>query len=152
MDDPFRIRPATLDDLDRLAALERECFTDSWSREALSDTLRSATARGWVGETAAGVMGYAVVAVVGGGAEILTLGVARACRRQGLARRLLESVRAEVAREGVEEVWLEVRVSNTAARTLYESLGYRVAGMRRAYYRLPTEDALVLRLGLSGSA
>lgn len=58
---------------------------------------------------------------------------------------LLQDVLTALQSRGVLEVFLEVRQSNRAAQALYRDRGFRVAGMRRAYYRRPVEDALVLR-------
>ncbi len=43
---------------------------------------------------------------------------------------------------------LDVRESNAAARALYARFGFAEVGRRRAYYREPVEDALVLRCDL----
>jgi ribosomal-protein-alanine N-acetyltransferase len=51
-------------------------------------------------------------------------------------------------RRGCVQVILEVRASNEAAQSLYRSLGFGFVGRRRDYYRLPTEDALVMKLKL----
>jgi ribosomal-protein-alanine N-acetyltransferase len=48
----------------------------------------------------------------------------------------------------VAQLFLEVRTSNDAARALYASRGFVPVGRRRAYYRDPLEDALVLRLAV----
>ncbi len=45
---------------------------------------------------------------------------------------------------GARRATLEVRRSNEFARLLYERFGFTVAGVRRAYYTKPVEDALVL--------
>nr|MCU0626508.1 GNAT family N-acetyltransferase [Gemmatimonadaceae bacterium] len=58
------------------------------------------------------------------------------------------AIEAAVA-AGCEAIWLEVRVSNAAARALYERRGFTLVGRRRGYYRKPVEDALVLRRSLS---
>ncbi len=74
--------------------------------------------------------------------EILNVAVRAAQRRQGVARRLLEHWL-----EGVRgEVFLEVRESNEAARTLYEALGFAVVGIRGEYYDSPVENGIVMRL------
>lgn len=39
---------------------------------------------------------------------------------------------------------LEVRLSNEAARKLYESEKFRILGKRKSYYRNPTEDAIIM--------
>ena len=103
-------------------------------------------------ETGSILSGYAVARSVADSAEILTFGVLPRFHRRGIARELLRELLARLGSAGVTEVWLEVRISNWPARALYQSSGFRVAGMRRAYYRLPIEDALVYRLLLSGGA
>ena len=45
--------------------------------------------------------------------------------------------------QSVEEIYLEVRISNRPARTFYAGLGFRDAGRRNGYY-LDGEDALVM--------
>lgn len=65
-------------------------------------------------------------------------------RRRGLARRLLVAVLDEAAALGSPNATLEVRRSNLAARHLYESAGFRLAGVRTSYYTKPIEDALIL--------
>ena len=76
-----------------------------------------------------------------GEAEILNLAVAPAARRRGAATAL---VKATLTRqEGV--LFLEVRESNSAARKLYQKLGFREVGLRRNYYQSPLEDGIVMR-------
>jgi len=67
-------------------------------------------------------------------------------RRIGVGRSLMESAMDEASRRGVGHVILEVRASNEAAQLLYKDLGFNYIGRRRDYYRLPTEDALVMKL------
>ena len=67
-------------------------------------------------------------------------------RRIGIGRSLMEAAIDEAGRRGVAHVILEVRASNEAAQLLYRDLGFGFVGRRRDYYRLPTEDALVMKL------
>ena len=92
-------------------------------------------------------VGYLVGRDVAGSGEILNLAVAPEHRRAGLARALLAEGLKLLSSRGAEEVFLEVRSSNTAALELYRAAGFRPVGMRADYYRNPREDALVLRLG-----
>jgi ribosomal-protein-alanine N-acetyltransferase len=149
MDEPFRIRPALRDDLAALARLEVECFSDPWSETSLAEVLAAPGGPKLVAETQGVPVGYLLTRVVAGQAEILTFGVVPGERRRGAGRRLLEAALAQLRRSGVGTVWLEVRASNAPAQALYRSLGFRPGGIRRAYYRYPTEDALVFRLALA---
>jgi ribosomal-protein-alanine N-acetyltransferase len=74
-------------------------------------------------------------------AEILNVAVLADWRRRGVARKLLADLLAELR----GEVFLEVRASNEAALSLYESLGFLPVGRRESYYSCPREDAVVLR-------
>ena len=56
------------------------------------------------------------------------------------------AAREAVTARGATECFLEVRVSNGAAQSLYRQRGFAVVGRRPRYYSLPTEDALVMRL------
>ncbi|HYL99692.1 MAG TPA: ribosomal protein S18-alanine N-acetyltransferase [Blastocatellia bacterium] len=73
-------------------------------------------------------------------------------RRIGIGQSLLEAAIDEGRQRGVRFVLLEVRASNNAAQSLYAKLRFRFVGRRRDYYRSPTEDALMMRLDLSGGA
>jgi ribosomal-protein-alanine N-acetyltransferase len=52
---------------------------------------------------------------------------------------------------GAEEIFLEVRESNAAARALYAGFGFREVGRRARYYSRPVEDAIVLRAANSAA-
>jgi ribosomal protein S18 acetylase RimI-like enzyme len=78
-------------------------------------------------------------------AELLRIGVAEGLRRSGHGRRLLRLSQAQLARLGVELMHLEVRVSNRAARVLYESEGWVYRGLRKGYYRDGEDAALYSR-------
>jgi [ribosomal protein S18]-alanine N-acetyltransferase len=73
-------------------------------------------------------------------AEILNLAVDPDYRRRGLARKLLAA-----AFRQPRTFFLEVRQSNTAAQSLYRSLGFTECGRRPGYYRNPDEDAVLMR-------
>ena len=87
-------------------------------------------------------------------AEMVDLRVLASERRQGLGRQLLWA--SLTALGNVEAVELEVRLSNVAARALYESLGFSETGLRPKYYATPDgrEDAILMTLTLNrrGSA
>jgi len=81
---------------------------------------------------------------VAGEAEILNLAVKLSYRRRGIGAELVRHLVSEWGQQGSPRVFLEVRESNAGAITLYEQLGFRQVGRRKAYYSLPVEDALVL--------
>ncbi len=99
-------------------------------------------------ETLSSIVGFLAAIEIGTEAEIQNVAVRADYRRRGIARALLAEGHRRLAARSVASVFLEVRLSNLAARTLYRSLGYAECGLRRRYYASDGEDALVLRLQL----
>ena len=91
------------------------------------------------------IAGYVIAFSIDSDAEILNLAVAPQYRGKGLAGQMLDAAVIELVDRGVVNAYLEVRESNAAARALYSKRGFTEIGRRRAYYRRPVEDALVLR-------
>jgi ribosomal-protein-alanine N-acetyltransferase len=69
-------------------------------------------------------------------------------RRMGIGESLMNAGIERGIRRGARYVMLEVRASNEGAQALYRKMGFGYVGKRRDYYRLPTEDALVMKLVL----
>lgn len=93
------------------------------------------------------VVGHIALRVLGVTSEIVTIAVDSDYRRQGIATALLDAAILELKAEAVGELSLEVRKSNTAARHLYESYGFKQAYTRKHYYG--NEDAYVYLLEVS---
>jgi ribosomal-protein-alanine N-acetyltransferase len=80
--------------------------------------------------------------------ELENIVVAPAERRNGIGSQLLSALLAAAREAKSEAVFLEVRDSNDAARTLYKKAGFAQTGRRKAYYASPSEDAVLYRLRL----
>lgn len=135
-------------DLDAVAALEADAFTNPWTRDMLERELRqSEVARVYVlrlpGQP---VAAFCTCWVIYDELHINTIAVDRSRRRQGLATALMRYVLEDAARGGAVRATLEVRRSNDAAQQLYQRLGFKVSAVRHRYYTQPEEDALILWL------
>jgi ribosomal protein S18 acetylase RimI-like enzyme len=97
------------------------------------------------------VLGYALGWWVIDEFQLLALGTLPSERRRGAARALLAHIVATSGAAGGRRVSLEVGRNNTAAVRLYESAGFRVFNIRRAYYRKSQEDALEMELCIPSS-
>jgi len=153
----MKLRPATRADAEALAAVHAAAFDAPWSAD---DIVRFAEDRGGFALAAEmddgdGIAGFILCRAIAGEAEILTLAVAPAHRRRGLASALVETA-AAVAAESAEAMFLEVAEDNPGALALYQRLGFAIAGRRAGYYGRPAGgavDAIVMRRALnSGGA
>ena len=139
-------RASGADDLGAVEALQKRAFTNAWGAEAIRWELENTdVARLYLLRDAGGAMvAYCACWMVFDELHINSLAVDEPFRRQGLARVLLTHVIRDAVGSGASAATLEVRQSNTAARGLYEGLGFHVEGVRRDYYQHPREDALIL--------
>ena len=137
----YEILPLAEEHLDGVAEIERLCFSEPWSRNALTLLL---------GEGGFGVVALldGQVAAYGGMTFVLDEGSVTNIathpdfRRKGLGRAVTAKMLEEAFSRGLETVFLEVRESNVAARALYEGLCFETCGIRKNFYRKPTESAL----------
>jgi ribosomal-protein-alanine N-acetyltransferase len=140
------IRPMRGTDVDEVVAIERASYQFPWSEGIFRDCLRV----GYVCRVVTlsrQVMAYGVMSFGAGEAHILNLCVDETHRCRGVGKRLLGALSERATAAGMNEAFLEVRPSNTAATRLYLALGFEQVGMRRGYYQAASgrEDAAVLR-------
>ncbi|MFQ6045403.1 MAG: ribosomal protein S18-alanine N-acetyltransferase [Gemmatimonadales bacterium] len=147
MGDRYRIRPATETDLEVMARIERECFSDPWSKQTLRSMIRRSGAL--VATRGPTLVGYLFEHSAGEEGEILNVAVDRAHRRCGVGRALIGSALESMRGRGVRSAFLEVRQSNRGAQAFYHGLGFRQVGKRPRYYRNPPEDALIFAIDLT---
>ena len=144
-----RMRP---EDLDEVLVIEHASFSMPWSRGAfLYEMQQNSVAKCWVMRDGARVAGYLCLLEIADEIHITNVAVHPAWRRRGMARALLTGVLEDARRRRLRLVILEVRPTNTEARGLYTSFGFRVVGRRRGYYYDTGEDALVMQAELQPS-
>ncbi len=145
LNDARGIRRMSEADLDAVMAIEHVIYTHPWTRGNFIDSL-STGSQCWIMEWQGVIVGYAVLMTGAGEAHLLNLSVALAWQRRGLGRDLLMYVSDFIEENKLSAMFLEVRVSNAAARALYAQTGFREIGTRRGYYpaQAGREDAIVL--------
>ena len=147
---PYSIEPMRERDLAEVVEIEETSGLNRWGYDAYQRELFTnpnsvmLVARNLL--HGPGVMGFVAGWIVEDELHINNVASRSEYRRMGVGRSLMEGAIDEARYRGVRDVLLEVRASNEAAQLLYRSLGFRFVGRRRDYYRLPTEDALVMKL------
>jgi len=139
------LRGAEPGDLAALVALDAAASVHPWNEAQIAAELARAAPDAVLAlDGRRGLRGWCAYRLAVGELTILNLAVHPLDRRRGLGRLLLEAALRAGERGGARRALLEVRASNAAARTLYALFGFAPIGVRRDYYRLPGEDALVL--------
>jgi ribosomal-protein-alanine N-acetyltransferase len=143
-------RQANAFDLAVFASLDKELFPYSpWSASQYKEEFSSPTRHFVVAvDEAQNIIGYAGVFAPGGAeADVLTVGVIPSQRGKGVARQLMALITDWAKQQGSIAMMLEVKVDNSNAIGLYESLGYSKLNVRKDYFGAGL-DALVMRLDL----
>lgn len=131
-----------------IARLERALFSAPWSEASVAAELENPLSLWLVAIKQGCVAGYIGSQTVLGESDMLNLAVGESYRRQGIGRALVTALCEALKKNGSTCITLEVRASNEAAKALYESLGFQIAGRRPNYYLRPREDAILYRKDL----
>ena len=141
-------RPLTAADIPQVLAIENEVFPAPWTEWMFRDELAAAGRRWLAIERRGTIIAYGGIMVVDGDGHVMNLAVAPGHRRRGLATGMLLALVDEALGLGASHLTLELRVSNTPARSLYERFGFTAVGVRPGYYDDPNGrvDALIMWL------
>jgi ribosomal-protein-alanine N-acetyltransferase len=129
------------------ALLEAECFGEPWSEKSL-ELLLGERGVGFAVLLNGEVVAYGGMLTVLDEGQITNIAVSSAHRRKGYASAVLASLEEYAEHNGIALLSLEVRESNLAARSLYTREGWSEVGRRRNFYKLPTEDAIIMTKAL----
>ncbi|MBQ1435325.1 MAG: ribosomal protein S18-alanine N-acetyltransferase [Clostridia bacterium] len=141
----FIIREAGARDSDALSFIEKECIKNPWSREMMAEDIKKPYTHYLMAEAHGEAAGFVGASLIADTADITNVAVLPAFRRRGMGRALVSAMTERLSLAGASEVLLEVRRGSDAARELYRGAGFLEISVRRAYYRDPVEDAVIMR-------
>lgn len=129
--------------LSEVASIEEMSFSLPWSLESL-ELMLTEQASALVALEDGRVLGYVGMMCVLDEGQIINVAVHPDARRRGVGRSLMQAAEAYAKERGIVFLSLEVRESNSAARSLYSSLGWEEQGIRKGFYSHPVENACVM--------
>jgi len=140
-----RIEPMALGDLDAVQEIERRSFRTPWPAHAYRTELETNRLASYLVARLDGrVVGYGGMWLMVDEAHVTTFAVDPEYRRRHVGERLLLALLDLAVDRRAHAATLEVRLSNLAARRLYEKYGFRPVGLRPRYYSDDNEDALIM--------
>ena len=142
------VRAATREDIQRIAEIEKQCFSTPWSEQAFITQIDVDSV--FAALTVDGeIAGYAIIDTqILPESELYNIAVAPEYQGNGFSKILMDYVLEKAKSRGAETVLLEVRASNAAAIGLYEKYSFAQNGIRKGYYSHPKEDAMLMILNL----
>lgn len=149
----FSIRQLELGDIDAIERIEIASYPTPWSRSMFVAEIGKQSSLS-VGSVLPGgeLIGYLVLSRYVDAWHVMNVAVDPGHRRRGIAAAMLRHV-LDLTHDGsLRGYTLEVRVSNLAARALYEGFGFVSRGTRPGYYTDNREDALIMWKDADGAA
>lgn len=113
------------------------------------EELQVPCARSFLAEINGKIVGYVLFWLLPEEVDIHNIAVHGDFRRHGIGQALLQRVLEQARERNLSRVTLEVRISNSVAQRLYQSVGFMAKGVRKGYYSDDGEDALVMTLELA---
>ncbi len=141
-----RIRKMTFEDLPRITEIEEEIFSVPWSKQMFEQEIKNHYAFVITNEENNDLIGYVCGWIVLDEFTITNIGIAKALQKKGYGRSLVRFIISALIKEKCFKFFLEVRSSNILAIRLYETFGFKSAGIRKNYYQHPPEDAIMMKL------
>ena len=140
----FQIKEAEYSHIKGIESLEKECFSDPWSANAIEESFAAGT-RFFTAVSGNGrVIGYVGISAILDEGYITNIAVSASQRKTGVGTLLLKRIFAFARKQGLAFVSLEVRASNQNAISLYEKHGFCREGERRDFYTNPKENAIIM--------
>ena len=128
--------------LDIILNIEKECFSDAWSKDNIELMLNSDFDKILTVDKSA----YINYRIMYEEAELMRIAVLKNSRNKSYASTLMFKMIEDLKVENIKRCLLEVRASNKAAISLYEKYDFKIIGKRKEYYTNPIEDAFIMQL------
>ena len=146
----MEIRRTHPDDVTEITAAEEQIFSDPWKREDIMSVLSADGAMCYTALKDGKLVAYIIGRTVTPEGEIYRIATLPEYRGRGIAYRLLDYAVKTERGAGLEDLFLEVRKNNAPARALYTAYGFTEIGVRKNYYKNPTDDAIIMLLSSGG--
>lgn len=140
----YRIVNAELRHIEQLEQIEQACFSMPWTKEQLKGQMPDSCHVFIAAESGEAVLGYVGMMYIIDEGYISNVAIAPEYRRQGIADALIDELMGRAAALNLAFVTLEARQSNSPAIALYKKHGFVPVGVRKNYYELPKEDAVLM--------
>ena len=143
------IREMTFDDIASAVQIEKECFSLPWSEKSFRDSIERddtlfLVCEECLEENVKVVTGYIGMYISFDEGNITNVAVSPLYRKKGYGEALVFTAKEKAKEKQVEKIFLEVRVSNAPAISLYKKMGFEDLGVRKNFYDHPREDAGIM--------
>jgi len=141
----YQILPMGLSDIESVYQVESQCHSHPWSKKLFLSNFGKRYFNHVMLDND-NVIGYFVTSSVAGEVTLMNIAIAPSKQGKGLGKLLLQFLIDLSRQKQEQEIWLEVRASNSSALSLYDKLGFVEVDRRKDYYpcEIGREDAIIM--------
>ncbi len=140
----FTIREMTQEDIDEIIKIEKEIFSNPWSKKMFQNELENPFGGAYVITNNKSILGYITYWEIIDEIYITNIGVKKELQKKGLGGKLINLIFNKAKEGKFSSILLEVRKSNKNAINFYLKHGFKKIGERKYYYDKPKEDAIIM--------
>ncbi len=144
----MEIKKLTTENTESVYRVLCDAFDNPWSADTVNTLLQSNQAVCFGAFEGEELVGYVALEWVFDEGSLTDIAVLKEYRGRGISKLLMDELVKAAKEQKLQFVTLEVRVGNVPAISLYRSYGFEDVGKRPAYYKNPTEDALLMTKNL----
>ncbi len=135
----LKIETASIRLLDKFYEIEEQCFNqEAFTKRQIAYLLTDYNTIALVAKVNNVIAGFIITQIEIENntlfGHIITINVASAFRRKGIASKMLQDIEIILKEKGIRECHLEVREDNSAALKLYQNSGYQKMSRLEKYY------------------
>lgn len=136
------------EDVLALAQIEKEEFSTPFKEKDFLDIYDSEISNVLVAKIGGVVVGYVSFTIIIDECQIINFATKNEFKRQGVGKNVMKALLDYGKAMGVTKYFLEVRVTNESAISLYKKYGFLPVGISKNHFSLPREDAILMNLEL----
>ena len=141
----LKLRELSHKDVEYLLAIEQSAHISPWSRGMFESAFTNRSVNlvtiNWGLYESDTLVGYFIAEFIAGEMTLHNICVATEQQGKGLASKLMKELLLQAKALNTEDLWLEVRASNSAAIHLYKKFGFEQKGIRKNYYTASKKDS-----------
>lgn len=144
----IKIERASEADFGDILKTEKEYFSQPLTAKTLEETAKNPDYTVLAAKADGIYAGHAVFYIADSRAEIISVAIKKSEQKKGYGKALLSEIKKECRKSGIEEILLDVRISNSAAVALYKIAGFEIIAERKNFYEYPQENAYTMKFDL----
>lgn len=138
------VRKLNESDIEDVYKIVLQSFADPWTKNSLISSVEADGSVCYIAEVSSITVGFLIAQDISGEINLDSIAVNTEYRGKGIAKAMMSALCEYSHLNGCKLITLEVRSANESAIRLYDHFGFKRVGLRKNYYKNPSDDAILM--------